>query len=72
MSVWWEVVLETLEKGVEHNVVGVSSKAYREIISVLLLVFLVISHTWQEIICDIISGPLTCSYHHFHFYQILQ
>lgn len=41
--------MEPQEKDVEHNVVGVSRKAYREILPSLPLVFLVISYTWQVI-----------------------
>lgn len=46
--------MEPQEKDVEHNVVGISRKAYREILPALLLVFLVKSHTWQVITYDLV------------------
>lgn len=49
MRVGQEIVHK--KKDVDHTLVGVSRNNYREILSVLLI-FLVISLMWQEIICN--------------------
>lgn len=49
MRVGQEIVHK--KKDVDHTLVGVSINNYREILSVLLI-FLVISLMWQEIICN--------------------
>lgn len=40
------------KKDVDHTLVGVSRNDYREILSVLLRLFLAISLMWQGIICN--------------------
>lgn len=47
MRVGQEIVHK--EKGVDHTLVGVSRNDCRGILSVFLLLFIVISHMWQEI-----------------------
>lgn len=47
-------VVESQEKDVERNLVEMSRKAYREILSDLLLVFLVKPYTRLVIICNLV------------------